>query len=594
MWMGAMTAVGMVTSTQQVAAQTSPSFGPPQTNPFGLTGLGYASKPYYVDIDNDGDLDLFASEYYASLVYYENTGTATVPQFAQAQVNPFGFVAPTGTYIRRGSVTFQDMDNDGDFDLWFGDYYGSQVTYYQNTGTNVAPAFAPGISSPFGFVSPGGYSYMANLSTGDLDGDGDFDLLMGEYYGNLLYYENTGTNVAPAFASGVSNPFGLINTSYYATPNLIDFDSDGDLDLMVGGEYGTFAYFENTGSTTAPAFTTPLPNPFNLIPVGSESAPSFADLDNDGDLDMTTGDEYGNFIYQEDTSSGVAANLAPVVTLASNDSICVNDTLFAGLVANDPEGDALTLSATSSNQAVVMDANIQISGTAPNYQVSAVPSTPGVTDIILSVMDSANTVLDTLTLTVDACIPNVPPVITGPTNVSVCEGDTIALPFTANDANGDPLTFQALSNNQSVVMNANMVVTGTAPNFSISIIPSGLGLATVALIANDGAAQDTAFFDLEVEDCSVGLDEDFFAKSFEVYPNPATEQLHCKLELHVPAEQIKLELVDLAGRLVVTEEILGQGMSLQGVLDVEQVRRGIYFLRVTTELYQFNRKIILR
>jgi len=581
---------GLLGTAQQAQAQV-PTFAPPQTNPFSLTAVGNEAKPAYADIDNDGDLDLFAGDGGANVTFFENIGTATVPAFDSAQASPFGIVPPGTSYI---SIHLQDMDNDGDFDLWIGDS-GFDMIYYQNTGTATAPAFAAGLTNPFGLVVPYG-QYEAKISSGDMDGDGDFDLIVGASYGDIYYYQNTGTATAPAFAASIANPFGLAAVPpSYAAPAVVDLDQDGDLDIGVGNSYGAFYYFENTGTSTAPAFATQVANPFGIATTSYYAGPAFADLDNDGDLDLTLGDGYGNFIYQEDTNGVVVTpNLPPVLTLAANDSICVQDTLVAGLIANDPEADALTLTATSSNQAVVMDANIQITGTAPNYTVAAVPSAPGTTDIIVTVMDSANTVLDTLSLIVDACIPNAAPVVMGPANDSVCEGDTLVLPFMASDPNGDPLTFQALSNNQAVVMNSGITVTGTAPNYTLTIIPNGQGTASIALIADDGAAQDSAFFDVEVEDCSVGLDADFFAKKFEVYPNPAQERLHYSLQLFLPVDEMKLELVDMAGRAVYTELIEDPMVDLQGSMDVSQLGRGIYFLQVKTELYQFNRKVVVQ
>lgn len=588
--LGLLATAGVLGIAQQGQAQTTPTFAAPLTNPFALTDVGDEAKPTYVDIDNDGDLDLFAGNSIAEVTFFENIGTATLPAFDTAQASPFGIVPPTTSYI---TVNFQDMDNDGDFDLWIGDS-GFDMIYYQNTGTVTAPAFAAGISNPFGLVAPYG-AYEAKMSTGDLDGDGDYDLLVGGSYGNLHYFQNTGTATAPAFAPLVTNPFGMVAVPpSYAAPAIGDLDQDGDLDIGVGNNTGSFYFFENTGTSTAPAFALQVTNPFGIQPTTYYAGPAFADLDNDGDLDLTMGDGYGNFIYQEDTSGGIVPNLPPVLTLAATDSVCVNDTLIVGLIANDPEGDTLTLSATSSNQAVVLDANIQISGTAPNYQVTATPSTAGVTEIIVSVMDSANTVLDTLTLTVDACIPNAAPVVTGPANDSVCDGDTLVLPFMATDVNGDSLIFQALSNNQAVVMNSNISITGTAPNYTITIIPTGLGTTSIALIADDGAAQDTAFFDVLAEDCSVGLDASFFARRFEVYPNPAQGQLNYDLELFLPVEEMKLELVDLAGRPVHVETVEDPANEVHGSMDISAVSRGIYFLRVSTELYQFNRKVIVR
>ncbi|NYT27401.1 MAG: VCBS repeat-containing protein [Candidatus Thiodubiliella endoseptemdiera] len=105
----------------------------------------------------------------------------------------------------------------------------------------------------------------------DIDGDGDLDLVVGEKNGTLKYYQNTGTTSSPAYEAktGDDNPFNGIDVGYYSTPTLADIDGDGDLDLVVGENYGTLKYYQNTGTTSSPAYEakTGDDNPFNGIDV---------------------------------------------------------------------------------------------------------------------------------------------------------------------------------------------------------------------------------------------------------------------------------------------------------------------------------------
>tara|TARA_R110002072_G_scaffold301227_1_gene480577 strand:+ start:4037 stop:5329 length:1293 start_codon:yes stop_codon:yes gene_type:complete len=291
------------------------SFLPPVANAFGLTNTYNLALPAFADLDNDGDLDLLVGESYGVMQYFQNMGTSVSPQFAAPIANPFGL---DSTYY-IAFPTFADLDNDGDLDLLVGEYYGA-MQYFQNTGTSASPQFAAPVANPFGLTSVYQFAFP---TFADLDNDGDFDLLVGEYYGVMQYFQNTGTATAPQFAAPVANSFGLTSTYQYAFPTFADLDNDGDLDLLVGEYYGAMQYFQNTGTTVVPQFTSPITNPFGLISVYEISTPVFADLDNDGDFDLLVGSYGGSLPYFENDS---------VVGLAENSII--NATLFPNPVTS--------------------------------------------------------------------------------------------------------------------------------------------------------------------------------------------------------------------------------------------------------------------
>ena len=267
------------------------SFAPYLQNPYGLTPVTYIAFPSFADLDGDGDKDLLVSEYLGVMQYFENIGTNTNPQFTTPVANPFGLVS-----IIDGSPSFADLDNDGDMDLLVGDYPGN-MHYFENTGTSTNPQFAAPQENPFGLIE----LYYAFPAFADIDNDGDLDLLVGQM-DNMQYFENTGTASNPQFTVSAENPWGLVPVNELAYPAFADLDNDGDMDLLVGEYSGSMQYFENTRSSYAAQFAAPVENPFGLTSVYENAFPAFTDLDSDGDMDLLVGDYTGSMFYFRNTS----------------------------------------------------------------------------------------------------------------------------------------------------------------------------------------------------------------------------------------------------------------------------------------------------
>ena len=238
---------------ENVGAPSAPDFAAPVDQPFGIDDLNM-SNPVFVDIDNDGDVDLFMPQlYYGNIWFRENTGTNTAPVFAATQTNPFGL----GSLFLFPFISFVDIDNDGDYDLFATEFY-AVTRFYENTGTPEAPSFAPPVNNPFGITAPP-LAIIRTMDFSDMDGDGDQDLLYfdldAEYYTSSVYFrENIGTPEAPVFDAPVQEPSGIfINGAYLVLPTFADIDNDGDEDLFFGAyiDYGGFYYYENLNSTNA-------------------------------------------------------------------------------------------------------------------------------------------------------------------------------------------------------------------------------------------------------------------------------------------------------------------------------------------------------
>lgn len=293
---------GYLTYHKNKGTAEVPDFG---ATPFSGLDTNGRNAPTLVDIDGDGDLDMFNTDNAPFVTYFENTGTASNPAFIKSDGNnPFS----GAKYNSTSNFSFADLDADGDLDLLIGESDGT-IKYSQNTGSATGPAFTQsGVANPFDGIDVGS---NASLEFVDIDADGDFDLFVGDYDGYIYYYKNTGATTNPAFTAqtGAANPFGddLI-VDYRATPTFGDFDNDGDFDAVSGDDDGYVHYFENTGSASSPAFVekTGTDNPFDGIEVYEYSNPTIADVDNDGDLDLLVGDRDGNFNYFENTGTAAA------------------------------------------------------------------------------------------------------------------------------------------------------------------------------------------------------------------------------------------------------------------------------------------------
>jgi hypothetical protein len=324
------------------------------------------SKPTFADIDNDGDMDAFIGSGDGSVTYYENTGNANHPIFERTDEpnNPLsGVKMPAHSY-----PTLVDIDDDKDLDAFIGSQ--DAVSYYENTGNANQPIFDERTeqNNPLSGVNLGGYN-IPTLS--DIDNDGDLDAFIGTYvnesnddgqlisYGIVKYFENTGSTNQPVFEerTDTGNPLDSVkvinnnitnNRIESAHPSLVDIDNDSDLDAFIGAADGTVKYYENTGTADSPNFVQRLEQntPLHGIEVGSNSAPTFIDIDNDSDLDAFIGTSYGTINYYENTGTPNLPQFVERTKLANPFGGQVDAKVTLTLVDIDQDGDidAFTIS----------------------------------------------------------------------------------------------------------------------------------------------------------------------------------------------------------------------------------------------------------
>jgi len=207
-------------------------------NIFGIVDVGNNSKPTFADIDADGDYDVYIGEAGLTIYFFRNTGTSTSPYFTYVSNNPGG-IANLGAYVAPVLI---DIDDDGDFDLFTGASDGN-IYYYRNIGTQYNATFSSVFTNPFGL---GNVGYNSTPTFSDVDFDGDYDAFAGNQSGNIIFFRNNGTAEEPDFGLPVTNPFGLSNVGTNAAPSFIDINGDGKEDLFVGNNNGLTYYFQNT------------------------------------------------------------------------------------------------------------------------------------------------------------------------------------------------------------------------------------------------------------------------------------------------------------------------------------------------------------
>jgi hypothetical protein len=243
-------------------------------------GVGHYAAPAFADLDSDGDFDLAVGDNTGAVEYFRNDGTRFIPSWTHVSPGVVGVSLVA-------DPAFADIDNDGDFDLAVGNRWGF-IEYFENTGTAASPIWTHRSSNWLG-VDVGDYAAPAFA---DIDGDGDFDLAVGGHDGFIEYFRNDGTRFSPIWIH-VTATWLSVRAGQAVTPAFADIDGDGDFDLAVGNMLGHVEYFENTGTAASPAWTL---RSSNWLPVwvgSGRTDPAFADIDNDGDFDLAVGDHGG-------------------------------------------------------------------------------------------------------------------------------------------------------------------------------------------------------------------------------------------------------------------------------------------------------------
>lgn len=325
-------------------------------NPLGGVHVRRNASPVFIDIDGDNDLDALIGNKYNnyddSRIIYYKNESQSFVRVDIAE-SPFSDLRVTGDF----TPSFGDIDNDGDPDLISGNDIGEIIFFRNDSGTYTKETEI----NPFNGISVG---FQATPQLVDINGDGTIDLFVGNHTGEIAFFQNTGTPEEPTFTlNDEDNPLAFVNVG---TDDIFlhfnDMDHDGDYDVFVStffpeGDGSVIVYYENIGTATAPEFELAENQPFdnNILPTNDHSQTLMADYDLDGDLDIFVGNEYGQIQFFENQNPTVAVNLV---------STTVNyDPAVAGEFIVDPE---LTLSDTDND--LVVQATVSIENFTPGEE----------------------------------------------------------------------------------------------------------------------------------------------------------------------------------------------------------------------------------
>ncbi|OYU94676.1 MAG: hypothetical protein CFE21_15475 [Bacteroidetes bacterium B1(2017)] len=299
------------------------------------------------------------------VMYYRNTGTSAVPTFTYQSTN---FLVGDMLDLGGGSIPrLVDIDADGDLDLIIatqGEYTvtansNDKLVLFKNVGTKTKAKFVLENSDFLMINSATPKIQRVIPSFGDLNGDSLPDMIIGDLNGKLHYYENASLGGNIVF-NKISNNYFNMFAGTSAAPCLVDLNKDGKTDIVVGRKNGTLVYFENTGTELAAQFAaTASIDSIGKVAVGEKiisagmpyyfdgySVPEVCDLDKDGNYEVLVGSDQGRVFLYRNFDASASRTCMEIENVFSDAATVSGSNLFFGpktsVATGDLDGDGVS------------------------------------------------------------------------------------------------------------------------------------------------------------------------------------------------------------------------------------------------------------